>query len=222
MRETDPRSGARRACRGSTRSTSGTTTTATSTSTNQPETEAINRQMFIEWYPADHVQPAPDRPGRDGAVRPAVPRPVQLQPTTRSSRWGSSWSARRSTTASSLEGKAGARVARTRPSYSTWFNGGVRTTTDFHNQIGHPDGNHRQPDADGDPVRSEPPAARHSNALADRAAAVWHSEQSIDYLITAQPRDPRHRLAACARTSCSTSTGWGRTPSSAAARTTGR
>ena len=29
--------------------------------------------------PADHVQPSPDRPGRHGAVRAAVPRSVQLQ-----------------------------------------------------------------------------------------------------------------------------------------------
>ena len=37
------------------------------------ESENINRIMYREWYPADHVQPSPDRPGRHGDVRAAVP-----------------------------------------------------------------------------------------------------------------------------------------------------
>ena len=44
---------------------------------NLPEITNINQVMFQQWYP-QIVQP-PDRPGRHGDVRAAVPRSVQLQ-----------------------------------------------------------------------------------------------------------------------------------------------
>ncbi len=45
----------------------------------QPESTNMNRAMYHRVVPADHVQPSPDRSGRHGDVRAAVPRPVQLQ-----------------------------------------------------------------------------------------------------------------------------------------------
>ena len=47
--------------------------------------------------PGDHVQPSPDRAGRRGAVRAAVPRSVQLQLRSARFRSASTWSARRFT-----------------------------------------------------------------------------------------------------------------------------
>ena len=39
----------------------------------------MNRVLYREWYPADHVQPSPDRTDRHGDVLAAVPRSVQLR-----------------------------------------------------------------------------------------------------------------------------------------------
>ena len=44
-----------------------------------PETTNMSKVMYPRVVPADHVQPSPDRPGRRGDVRAAVPRSVQLQ-----------------------------------------------------------------------------------------------------------------------------------------------
>ena len=46
---------------------------------NMQESTNINRMLFIEWFPADHVQPSPDRTRRSSDVRAAFPRSVQLQ-----------------------------------------------------------------------------------------------------------------------------------------------
>ncbi len=45
---------------------------------NQPETEAVNRQMYIEWIPQIMFNQHQTGPGGIGAVLLAVPRPVQL------------------------------------------------------------------------------------------------------------------------------------------------
>ena len=44
------------------------------------ESTNIDRVMYREWYPADHVQPSPDGPAGHGDVLGAVPRSVQLLP----------------------------------------------------------------------------------------------------------------------------------------------
>ena len=44
-----------------------------------PETTNMSTHHVSRVVPADHVQPSPDRPGRLGDVRAAVPRSVQLQ-----------------------------------------------------------------------------------------------------------------------------------------------
>jgi hypothetical protein len=46
---------------------------------NQPEIGEHEPRDVSRVVPADHVQPSPDRPGRHGDVRAAVPRSVQLQ-----------------------------------------------------------------------------------------------------------------------------------------------
>ncbi len=43
------------------------------------ETTNMNHQLFLEWYPADDVQPSPDGSGGRGDFHAAVSRSVQLQ-----------------------------------------------------------------------------------------------------------------------------------------------
>jgi hypothetical protein len=63
------------------------------------ETENMNRQLFIEWHPADHVQPSPDRPAGTVMFAPPFRDPANYN-FIRSSSPGSTWSARRCTTGS--------------------------------------------------------------------------------------------------------------------------
>ena len=63
---------------------------------------------------SDHVQPSPDRSRRHGDVLAAVPRSVQLQLRSHDRRWGSTWSARRCTSASSRRASRASRCARAR------------------------------------------------------------------------------------------------------------
>ena len=46
----------------------------------QPETENINRVLYHDWYPADPLQPSPERTGRHGGLVVAAARSLQLQP----------------------------------------------------------------------------------------------------------------------------------------------
>ena len=101
---------------------------------NQPETEAVNRQMYVEWIP--QIMYNQHQTGPAGAVLffspfrdpfnynqdPLVPIGIDLVSAAVHERF-------------LAEGKPGA-VMRTNAPYSTWFNGGDRTTTGFHNQIG--------------------------------------------------------------------------------------
>ena len=101
---------------------------------NQPETEAVNRQMYIEWIP--QIMFNQHQTGPAGSVLffspfrdpfnynqdPLVPIGIDLVSAAVHERF-------------IAEGKPGA-VMRSNAPYSTWFNGGDRTTTGFHNQIG--------------------------------------------------------------------------------------
>ncbi len=101
---------------------------------NQPETEAVNRQMYIEWIP--QIMYNQHQTGPAGSVLffspfrdpfnynqdPLVPIGIDLVSAAVHERF-------------LAEGKPGA-VMRSNAPYSTWFNGGDRTTTGFHNQIG--------------------------------------------------------------------------------------
>ena len=117
--------------------------------------------------------------------------------------------------------QAGRRRCASGSSYSTWWNGGLRTTAYFHNMIG------LLTETIGNPTpmtipfvpRQQLPRAR--PAVPDRAAGL--ALPPVDRLLDdRQLRGARPRVALAARTSSSTSTGWGRTRSSGATATTGR
>ena len=105
--------------------------------------------------------------------------------------------------------------------YSTWFNGGIRTTSYFHNMIG------ILTETIGNPTPVEIPfvldmqlpRADVPNPIAPR---TWYFRAVDRVLDDQQPRDPRHRVEAERETSSSTCTRWGRTPSTRAAAITGR
>src|SRR5580658_2462284 len=150
---------------------------------NQPETEAVNRQMYVEWIP--QIMYNQHQTGPAGSVLffspfrdpfnynqdPLVPIGIDLVSAAVHERF-------------LAEGKPGA-VMRSNAPYSTWFNGGDRTTTGFHNQIG------LLAEIIGSPAPvSIPLVASKLLPAADQPDPIgprqeWHQRQSIDYLITA-------------------------------------
>ncbi len=150
---------------------------------NQPETAAISRQQFIEWFP--HVVYNQHQTGPAGTVLfmapfrdpfnynfdPLVPQGIELVGAAIHTRF-------------ITEGKPGA-VMRGAASYSTWFNGGVRTTTYFHNQIGLLSeiiGNPTPISIPFIPTRQLPSG---DQPFPIQPQQVWHQRQSIEYLLTA-------------------------------------
>ena len=151
---------------------------------NQPETQAINRQLYVEWIPqivynAHQTGPAgailfspPFRDPFNYNQDPLVPAGIDIVSAAIANRF-------------LVEGKAGS-GSRGVASYSTWSNGMERTTTYFHNQIGilteisgHPTPmpidlvlDRQLPN--GDMPMPIPPQK------------VWHFKQSIDYILSAQ------------------------------------
>ncbi len=149
---------------------------------NQPETEAIARQHFIEWMPqivynqhqtgpAGTVLFAP--PFRDPFnynIDPLVPMGIELVSASIHNRF-------------ITENKPGA-VMRNGAPFSTWFNGGVRTATYFHNQIG------LLTEIIGNPTPMTIPFVP-GRLLPDtnqpypiQPLVTWHQRQSIDYIMT--------------------------------------
>ncbi|MEE9126582.1 MAG: M14 family metallopeptidase, partial [Planctomycetota bacterium] len=149
---------------------------------SQPETTAINNILYRRWYPQilyNHHQSAPrgtvifTPPFRDPFnynFDPLIVRGIELVAAHMNSRF--TW-----------EGKPGV-ISRSGARYSTWWNGGLRTTAYFHNIIGiltesfgspnptplRPRSNLRLPFGDyPDPI----------------AAQTWHARQTIEYLQTA-------------------------------------
>jgi hypothetical protein len=150
---------------------------------NQPETEAISRQQFIEWMP--QIMYNQHQTGPAGTVLflapfrnpfnynydPLVPEGIELVGAAIHQRF-------------ITEGKPGS-VMRDAASYSTWFNGGVRTTTGFHNQIGLLSeiiGNPTPIDIPFLPQRLLPDG---NQPFPIQPQQVWHQRQSIEYLLTA-------------------------------------
>ncbi len=100
----------------------------------QPETEAVSRIMYLEWFPQivyNHHQTGPEgtvlfcSPFRDPFnyfFDPLVPTGVELVGAAVHSRFVA-------------EGKPGATMRSGAP-YSTWWSGGLRSTAYFHNMIG--------------------------------------------------------------------------------------
>jgi len=147
---------------------------------NMKETTNMNRQLFIEWFPQimyNHHQTGPAGavifmpPFRDPFnynFDPLVPLGIELVGTAMHSRLVA-------------QGKGGSAM-RSGSSYSTWWNGGLRTITYFHNMIG------ILTEIIGNPTPMRIPL------VADKqlpqgdwplpiAPQEWHYRQSIDYEI---------------------------------------
>lgn len=149
---------------------------------NQPETEAVSRVMYLEWFPQivyNHHQTGPEgtvlfcSPFRDPFnyfFDPLVPTGVDLVGAAMHSRFVA-------------EGKPGATMRSGAP-YSTWWSGGLRSTSYFHNMIGiltETIGNPTPVDIPFLPDKQLP-----KNDLPYPVAPQkWHFRQSIDYSISA-------------------------------------
>src|SRR5687767_2371075 len=149
---------------------------------SQPESTNMNRVMYLEWFPQimyNHHQTGPAGtvmfapPFRDPFnynFDPLIPAQLDLVAAAMHSRFAS-------------EGKPGV-TSRKGSSYSTWWNGGLRTMAYFHNMIG------LLTETIGNPTPTTIPflPQRHlpdSNLHFPIAPQEWHFRQSIDYSITA-------------------------------------
>ncbi|HET7233450.1 MAG TPA: M14 metallopeptidase family protein [Longimicrobium sp.] len=148
----------------------------------QPETENMNRVMYTQWFPQivyNHHQTGPTGtvmfapPFRDPfnyVYDPLIPVAIDLVGAAMHSRF-------------EAEGKPGVTMRRG-SSYSTWWNGGLRTTAYFHNMIG------LLTETIGSPTPIDIPFV--ANQQLPRgdipfpiAPQRWHFRQSIDYSVTA-------------------------------------
>jgi hypothetical protein len=148
---------------------------------NMKETTNMNRVLFLEWFPQimyNHHQTGPAGavifipPFRDPFnynFDPLVPLGIEMVGTAMHSRLVA-------------EGKGGSAM-RSGSSYSTWWNGGLRTITYFHNMIG------ILTEIIGSPTPiTVPVVPRMQLPTGDWPMPVtpgpWHYRQSIDYEIT--------------------------------------
>ncbi|MGB2715906.1 MAG: M14 metallopeptidase family protein [Vicinamibacterales bacterium] len=149
---------------------------------SQPESTNMNRVLYLEWFPQilyNHHQTGPAGtvmfapPFRDPFnynFDPLIPAQLDLVAAAMHSRFAA-------------EGKAGV-TSRRGSSYSTWWNGGLRTLAYFHNMIG------LLTETIGNPTPINIPfvPSRHlpdSNLHFPIAPQPWHFRQSIDYSVTA-------------------------------------
>ena len=148
----------------------------------QPESTNMNRVLYREWFPQilyNHHQTGPSGtvlfapPFRDPfnyVFDPLVPLGIDLVGAAMHQRFAA-------------EGKPGATMRRG-ANYSTWWNGGLRTTAYYHNMIG------LLTEAIGSPTPMEIPFVP-ARALASGdlpypiAPQTWHFRQSIEYEVTA-------------------------------------
>ncbi|MFC2161434.1 M14 metallopeptidase family protein [Acidobacteriota bacterium] len=148
----------------------------------QPETVAVNHVLYREWFPQivyNHHQTGPAGtvlfapPFRDPffyAYDPLIPLGIELVGAAMHSRFA-------------VESKPGATM-RSGARYSTWWNGGLRTTPYFHNMIG------ILTEIIGNPTPMQIPfIPQRLLAKNDYAYPItpqeWHFRKSIDYSITA-------------------------------------
>jgi hypothetical protein len=148
----------------------------------QPETEAVNRVLYREWFPQivyNHHQSGPAGtvlfapPFRDPfnyCFDPLVPLGIELVGAAMHNRFAA-------------EGKPGATM-RSGARYSTWWNGGLRTTVYFHNIIG------ILTEAIGNPTPMAIPFIPEMQLPKNDlpypiAPQEWHFRQSVEYSITA-------------------------------------
>ncbi|MDR1330538.1 MAG: hypothetical protein LBK07_00350 [Tannerella sp.] len=151
---------------------------------NLAETEIINRQMYTEWIPQimwnqHQTGPAgtvlfmaPFRDPFNYNQDPLVVTGIDLVGAAIHSRF-------------IAEGMPGA-VQRSVASYSTWFNGGERTTTGFHNQIGLLSEIIGSPTPAGIPLVPARLLPGGDQPLPVGPQTEWHLRQSIDYILTGQ------------------------------------
>ena len=149
---------------------------------SQPETENMTRVQFHEWFPQivyNHHQTGPQGtvlfapPFRDPFnyfYDPLVPLGIDAVGAAMHGRFVA-------------EAKPGATMRRG-AGYSTWWNGGLRTTTYFHNMIG------LLTETIGNPTPVEIPfipdrQLPSGDYPAPIAPQRWHFRQSVDYSITA-------------------------------------
>jgi len=149
---------------------------------SQPETQAMDSVLFRAWYPQimyNHHQTGPPGtvifapPFRDPFnynFDPLVPMELDLVGAAMHSRFVA-------------EGKPGATM-RSGSGYSTWWNGGMRTTVYFHNMIG------LLTEAIGNPTPIEIPLVPEKQLPKGDypmpiAPQKWHFAQSIAYELTA-------------------------------------
>ena len=145
---------------------------------NMPETTNMNRQMFQEWFPQivyNHHQTGPAGavifmpPFRDPFnynFDPLVPLGVEMVGTAMHSRLVA-------------EGKGGSAM-RSGANYSTWWNGGLRTVTYFHNMIGILTEIIGQPTPMNIPLVAEKQLPKGDWPMPIEPQE-WHYRQSIDY-----------------------------------------
>jgi hypothetical protein len=150
---------------------------------NLPESTNMNRVLYTEWYPQvmyNHHQTGPAGtvmfapPFRDPFnynFDPLVPIGIDILGSAMANRFVA-------------EGKPGV-TSRKGSSYSTWWNGGLRTTVYFHNMIG------LLTETIGNPTPMTIPFIP-SKQLPDSSLyypiepqQTWHFRQSIDYSVTA-------------------------------------
>ncbi|GHS91491.1 peptidase [Bacteroidia bacterium] len=150
---------------------------------NLAETEAINRQMYIEWIP--QIMYNQHQTGPAGTVLffspfrdpfnynqdPLVPIGIDLVSAAVHNRF-------------LAEGKPGA-VMRNAANYSTWFNGGDRTTVGFHNQIGLMHEIIGSPTPINIPLIPSTLLPGGNQPFPIGPQQEWHQRQSIDYVISA-------------------------------------
>ncbi len=148
---------------------------------NMKETTNMNRQMFLEWFPQivyNHHQTGPAGavifmpPFRDPFnynFDPLVPLGVEMVGTAMHSRLVA-------------EGKGGSAM-RSGANYSTWWNGGLRTITYFHNMIGILTEIIGQPTPMNIPLVAAKQLPQGDWPL-PIAPQPWHYRQSIEYEIT--------------------------------------
>ncbi|HEY6391811.1 MAG TPA: M14 metallopeptidase family protein, partial [Bryobacteraceae bacterium] len=149
---------------------------------NMKETTNMNRQLYMEWFPQimyNHHQTGPAGavmfapPFRDPFnynFDPLIPALIELVGSAMHSRFVA-------------EGKPGT-VMRSGASYSTWYNGGLRTTTYFHNMVG------LLTETIGNPTPMDVPLIpQRQLPTGDEPFPVppqtWHFRQSIEYSMTA-------------------------------------
>ena len=149
---------------------------------NQPESRNINHQLYWEWFPQivyNHHQTGPAGtvmfapPFRDPFnynFDPLIPVGIDLVGASMHSRF-------------EAEGKPGVTM-RSGSSYSTWWNGGLRTTVYFHNQIGLLTETIGNPTPMTIPFIPEQQLPR-ADLPYPIAPQPWHFRQSIEYSLTA-------------------------------------